>query len=89
MSKLTLECKMEITGVKIVPVITPDYGFKKGNPVDGAPLGMVMSIKTFNEMIELYNEKHKDDDKIKSDVICKIDASSLDPHNNINNERRK
>lgn len=63
MSKLTLECKMEITGVKIVPVITPDYGFKKGNPVDGAPLGMVMSIKMFNEMIELYNEKHKDDHK--------------------------
>ena len=88
MSKLTLECKMEITGVKIVPVITPDYGFKKGKPVDGNPIGLLISIDMFNEMIDLYNEKYNNDEDEKYKLNVKI-SHERSIENHLNNERRK
>lgn len=84
MSKLSINLKMDIVAVAICPVVETLIGDRRSLKTTET-LDHFISIDMFNEMIELYNEKHKDDDNIKSEVICKIDASSLDPHNNINN----
>lgn len=86
MSKLKINLEIEVVAIAICPVVQSK--FRLENELQTAePLKTLIKIDAFNEMIELYNEKHKDDDKIM--LSDNEFNSAQDIIDKINYEKRK